>query len=607
MPLPDPPNPHALFILLFTIFSLWLLTRNYIKLELSSLIILVALLILFSVFPFPIAEATALSPLIFFKNFGHEAVIAVCSLMVIGEAIVRTGALEPVGQFLSKIWGESPNLSFLFTLILAAICSAFVNNMPIVIMLLPVLINVCISNKISSSKILLPVSFATLVGGMTTTIGTSTNILVVSVAADLGLDRFNIFDFAIPALCAASVAMLYLWLIAPKLLPDRDITLTDFSPRLFEARLLLNKTIAPLTLSEAVTLTNNKMQIIRIEREEQLLLPLPDIELQANDKLHVLDTPTNLKAYESQLSATLYSGEDIVDEEHPLRSNNQQLTEVLISEGSLLHGTTLRFTQFLDRFHLAVLALHRSGKQIWRPREGIAEVVLQTGDILLVQGAKKQITEIKNSNHFVVLDAGTEILVANQKSTIALLTVAFVVFLAATETTSIAISALTGALILLATNCLHIDQATRSISPAIYLLVVASLSLGDALQNTGATKYLTDLFLYTTYGASPPIILASLMLLLIVLTNIISNNAAAVIGTPFAIGIANELGLPPEPFVLAVLFGANMSYATPFAYKTNLLVMNAGNYTFSDFLRVGLPLALIMWILLSCILTYIYF
>ena len=159
---------------------------------------------------------------------------------------------------------------------------------------------------------------------------------------------------------------------------------------------------------------------------------------------------------------------------------------------------------------------------------------------------------------------------------------------------------------MLLTRCLTINSALSAISPSVYFIVAASLALGLGLQVTGATQYLTELFLFATQSASPPIVLSALMLLLAFLTNVVSNNAAAVIGTPIGIGIAQALGLPAEPFVLAVLFGANMSYATPMAYKTNLIIMSAGNYTFREFVKVGVPLTLIMWLTLSSVLTFMY-
>ena len=295
-----------------------------------------------------------------------------------------------------------------------------------------------------------------------------------------------------------------------------------------------------------------------------------------------------------------------MDEEHPLSAQNQMLAEVAVVQGSSLERTNLRFARFLSRYQLVVLALHRAGREVWRPSEEIQDVILQQGDILLLQGPRDQIAALKRSTEFLVLDASVD-LPRTTKAPIALAIIAAVVGLAATGVMPIAVSATAGAALLLLTRCLNLGTAIRAISPSVFFVVVASLALGHALIATGGTDYITSVFLRITQGASPTVILSALMLLLAVLTNVVSNNAAAVIGTPIAIGIAAQLGLPPEPFVLAVLFGANMSYATPMAYKTNLLVMSAGNYTFSDFVRVGVPLTIIMWLVLTWVLSAFYF
>ena len=484
--------------------------------------------------------------------------------------------------------------------------SAFVNNTPIVVLLLPILISVCLRNSSSPSGVLMPMGFATLVGGMATTIGTSTNLLVVSVANDLGLERFSMFDFALPAAMAGGVAVLYLWLIAPRLLPKRAIDLEDGSPRLFEARLHLSQQSPAVdkTLAEALALAGG-MQVTRIGRGDAYIVPLPDAVLREGDRLRVRDTPARLKSYEEALKATLYSGDKAVNDEHPLSAANQMLAEVAVVQGSSLDRTNLRFARFLSRYQLAVLALHRGGRDVWQSSEEIQDVILQQGDILLLQGARDQIAALKRSTEFLVLDASVT-LPRTSKAPLALAILTAVVALAATGLMPIAISATAGASLLLLTRCLNLGAAIRAISPSVFFVVVASLALGHALIVTGATDYVTWAFLKATAGASPTVILSALMLLLAILTNVISNNAAAVIGTPIAIGIAAQLGQPPEPFVLAVLFGANMSYATPMAYKTNLLVMSAGNYSFSDFVRVGVPLTVIMWLTLTWVLSALY-
>ncbi|MDP6374888.1 MAG: SLC13 family permease [Pseudomonadales bacterium] len=601
--MPEIPNAHAVAAMALTVIALYLFSRDRLPLEVSSLGIVTVLTVGFTLLPYE-----NLNPTEFFAGFGHEALIAVCALMVLGQGLVATGALEPVGRVLSRAWGSMPFLSFAATMIVTAVLSAFINNTPIVVLMLPILVSVCLRTNTSPTRILMPVGFATLIGGMATTIGTSTNLLVVSVAADLGLPRMGMFDFLLPATIAASVAFVYLWLIAPRLLPDREIELADTSPRLFEARLHLpqNSLAVGKTLGETIALADGDLRVTRIRRRDNLIMPLPDVVLRAGDRLRVTDTPSRLKELEDILHARLYSEHHEVDDEHPLSADNQMLAEVAVVRGSSLDKANLRFARFLRRYQLIVIALHRAGKEIWRPREDIEDVILQPGDIMLVQGPKDEIATLKRSTDFLVLDATLD-LPRSSKAPMALTILAAVVLVAATGLIPIGISAVAGCALMLLTRCLNLTKALRAISPSVYFVVVASLALGHALTVTGATEYVTAVFLQLTSDAGPIVVLGALMMLLAILTNVVSNNAAAVIGTPIAVSIAAQLNLPYEPFVLAVLFGANMSYATPMAYQTNLLVMSAGNYNFSEFVKVGLPLTILMLITFTWVLASLYF
>ena len=333
--------------------------------------------------------------------------------------------------------------------------------------------------------------------------------------------------------------------------------------------------------------------------------PLPDAHIQAGDRLLVSDTPENLKEFESALGATLYVGDTAVDEDHPLSDEGQQMAEIIVMQGSPLLGSTLRQVNFATRYQLHVIAIHREGSTLETLREKIEQITLRIGDVLLVQGHNETIAETKRTGKLLVLDATAD-LPHTDRAYIALLIMAGIVTVAALGLAPIAIAAVCGVLLMLITRCLTWQQASLSLSTQVILIVVASLALGQALLKTGGAEYLAQVFVSTTAGASPAVILSGLMLLMAILTNIVSNNAAAVIGTPIAISIAHQLQLDPEPFVIAVLFGANMSYATPMAYKTNLLVMNAGGYTFMDFVRVGVPLTIIVWLGLSLLLPNMY-
>ncbi len=600
------PEPHTLAMLALVVVALILFSREKIAIETSSLFVLVLLITGFTVFPYTTAQGEHLEAVDFFSGFGHEALVAVCALMIAGNGLVRTGALEPLGRNLANLWKLSPALSMLLTLVVGAFLSAFVNNVPIVILLLPILISVSLRNGTSSTGMLMPMGFATLVGGMSTSIGTSTNLLVVSVASDMGMQKIQMFDFFIPAAIVASIAIMYLWLIAPLLLPTRQPVLTDTSPRIFSAQLAILEEGSDKTLAELISATGGVMEVSRIMRDNgTFIMPLPDALIKAGDKLLVKDTPDNLKEFESVLGATLYVGDTKLDEEHPLSGEDQQIAEIIVVEGSPLQDTTLRQINFADRYQLLVLAISRKGSTLETLRKKIEHVRLRTGDILLVQGRDKEIAETKRAGELLVLDATTD-LPHTDKSLTALLIMAGIVVVAAFGLAPIAISAVCGVLLMLITGCLTWRHASMALSTQVILIVVASLALGSALLKTGGAEYLAQVFVIITTGASPAIILSGLMLLMAILTNIVSNNAAAVIGTPIAISIAQQLQLNPEPFVIAVLFGANMSYATPMAYKTNLLVMNAGGYTFMDFVRVGVPLTLIVWLSLSFLLPVIY-
>jgi di/tricarboxylate transporter len=603
---PPLPNEHAIAALVLLAIALYLFARDDLPLEYSSIAIIATLAVSFTLFPLEVGGAP-LNPARFFEGFGHEALIAVCALMVVGQGLVRTAALEPLGRFLAGGWARLPFVAFLATLVMAALLSAFVNNTPIVVLLLPILVGVCLRTGASAAGVLMPMGFATIIGGMTTTIGTSTNLLVVSVAHDLGMRQLHMFDFALPALFAGLIGIVYLWLVAPRLLPPRELDLADASPRLFEARIELGADSPAVghTLAEATALCNGDMNVMRIRRGDTFLYPLPDVMLRAGDRLRINDTPARLKRYETALKGTLYSHDRIVDEHNPLRAEGQALAEIAVVQGSPLDRTNLRYAQFLHRYQLVVVALHRAGREILPPTEEINDVLLSPGDVLLVQGSQEHIRDLKRSTDFLVLDGSME-LPHTAKAPLALGILIGVVTIAALGILPISVAAVTGAVLMVFTRCMDLTSALRAIPPSLFFVIVASLALGRALVDTGATQYITQVFLALMHGAPPVVLLSGLMTLLALLTNVVTNNAAAVIGTPIAISIANQLALPAEPFVLAVLFGANMSFCTPMAYQTNLLVMAGGNYRFAEFAKVGVPLTLIMLAALSWLLSAMY-
>jgi di/tricarboxylate transporter len=528
--------------------------------------------------------------------------------MIMGQGLVRTAALEPLGRLLSRAWRSFPYLAMLLTLLCGAVLSAFVNNTPIVVLLLPVLISVSVRANVNASRILMPMGFATLLGGMSTTIGTSTNLLIVNVAADLGIARMGMFDFIVPASLAGLVGVLYLWLVAPLILPDRSPAMADTSPRVFSAQLMIPEDSVfvgePLYALNAKT--DGQMSVKQIHRESGVsLVPLPDTVIRAGDRLAVNDTPENLKEFEDILGANIYSNNAPIDDDHPLLAEDQQLAEIIVTQGSRLDGITLNTARFLERFNTSILAIHRAGRKIESIRRELADIRIQPGDVLLVQSSRENLQQIKSDGRFFLLDAKMDLPFSN-KARLAILVMAVAVAVAAFGILPISVSTLTGVIAMLVLGCLDWRDVRRAINEQVILIIVVSLALAVSLQKTGGAEILAQSFLSVTSNWPPQWILSALIMLMGILTNMVSNNAAAVIGAPIAVSIARDIGQPPEPFVLGVLFGANLSFVTPMAYQTNLLVMNSGGYLFNDFVKVGLPLALLIWGMMTWLLPLLY-
>ena len=604
--MPDLPSIHALAVMGLTAVGLYMFSRDWIPIETTGLVILATIVSLFFIFPYNF-NGNPINPITFFiGSFGNEALITICLLLAVGKAIEINHSLQPLIGFLSTSWLTYPKLSLLAVLLFGAFFSAFINNTPIVVMLIPALIAVSKKAEISSSKILMPMGMATLIGGMSTTIGTSTNLLVVGIANDMGLETIQLFDFVLPAVIAGSIGMMFLWLVAPRLLPNDPPRSTKESTRIFEAALYVDADgfTDGKTLVEIQEKAGNDFIIEKIKRSDSLFVAkIPSIMFEAGDRIYVNDTLENLQEYQQLLGLSLFE-EEVAEEAETEIGSEVQLAEVVITSGSFLDHTSLNAQHFSSRFNLLPIAVHSGSTGIELKGE-IAAKTLTPGDVILVQGSLEAIENLKtNSNMLVIenedLDLGTK------RSFIPLYIMVGVAGLAASNLLPISIAAMLGLIGMLVFRLMKWSDVGNAMNIPIIMLIVASLSLGNALEITGGSDYLAELFVYATSSMSVALILSTLMLLMAVLTNIVSNNAAAVIGTPIAINIAQQLGASPEPFVLAVLFGANMSFVTPIGYKTNLLIMGAGGYKFNDFVKVGLPLAFIMWVAFSIILPVLY-
>ncbi|HTQ77156.1 MAG TPA: SLC13 family permease [Burkholderiales bacterium] len=592
-----PIEPHAVAVLALLVVAFALFASEKLPIETTSLLVLVLLAVGFQVFPFSRGGERVVSTDFFF-GFGHEALVAICSLMILGRGLVVTGALEPASRLFARMLGAHPTLAMLPLLVICAAASGVLNDTPIVVLMMPVLVGAALRARTSPARTLLPMNFAVLLGGMGTTIGTSTNLIVVSIAADLGVRRFGMFDFIHVTALAAVGGIVYLWLVLPRLIPQRVSPLGDAAPQVFAAALHVAEGgfAEGKSLSEAQKKAGAAMRVTRVLRGKLELARLPTLVLQAGDRLYLTASAKDLHEFAGQLGASLHKTdehEQAVDEEHPLQAEDQQLAEVVVTESSPLHRSTLRATRFGDFHDVVIVGLHRAAAQATLGRHDIGDTVLRSGDVLLVQGTAEAIAKLRQRARLLVLDQSYE-LPRTARAPVALAILAAVVALAALGLAPISVAALGGVAAMLLTRCLDWEDAAAALSMKVVLLVASSLALGSALEKTGATAWLADGFVRATEALPASWMLALLMLLMALFTNFVSNNAAAAVGTPIAVDIARHLGVSPEPLVLAIMFGANFCYVTPMAYQTNLLVMAAAGYRFADFVRAGLPLLLLM-------------
>lgn len=605
---------HGLAILLFAAAVFALFIYNRWSISTISLGVLVALPLGFTLFPL-VRDGETVAAARFLAGFANPALVAICALMIVGHALVVTGALEPAARRLASLVALHPRSALLAVLVMAASVSGVINDTPVVVLLIPLLLAAASQAKVPAAGLLLPMNYAVLIGGMATSIGTSTNLIIVAIAASLGVGPFGLFDWVGLVALAAVPGLAYLWLLAPRLLRQVPAQAQDLSSDVFDAELHIDED-SPLVgqpLSAAFNAVKYRLPFVGLRRAGRTVLPLPSLRLRAGDRLIIRDTALRLKELERQLGAVLHEvgTNDDEDTAAPAAAAAEPalpaavVAQMIVTAGSPLEGRSVRQERLAERFGFVVVGVRTTAQRAPWQREGLTDRLISVGDVLLVQGEAAAMRKAQRDGLGLLLDERFAV-TRQDKAGIAIVVMAAVVGLAATKTLPIEIAALSGALLLLLTRCLSWEDITQSLSAKVILLVAASLALGDALAVTGSTAWLAQGLAAQTGALSPAWLAALLMGLMGLVTNFVSNNAAAAIGTPLAVSLAQTLGVPAEPFVLAVLFGCNLCYLTPMGYQTNLLVMNAGGYRFSDFLRVGTPLFFIMWAGLSFLLAWRY-
>jgi len=593
----SPPPPHAIGAILLTVLMFYAFVNGRVRVEIISLLTISAIALGLYFYPLPGQSPTDGLKLAF-EGFGHYALITICALMIMGRGLVTTGALEPAARALTKVWRINRQLGLLLTLLLAMGMSMMVNDTPVVVLLLPILVAMASRGGMPASKTLIPVNSAVLIGGMATTIGTSTNLLVVGIATDMGMTPMGVFDFTPIVLMAALVALPFIWLVMPRLLPDNSPA-SGHEPRSFCATLRLGGRSPAIggTLAELKARLPGDVEI----------LSAGDGALSAGSRVGVVATHEALEEAMRSLGAAAAPPWLIERLKADYARTGEDLTvvELAVAADSGLIGKRITSAGVAERYNVAILGIHLAQQtRQERAKEGAASEIAE-GDILLATGALPDLQKLARSENLLMLEGSKE-MPRTVKAPLALAIMAGAVVPASIGLVPIAISALAGAILMFVTGCVKFDRVGRALSGKVIVLIAASIAIGRIVLDSGAAEWLSQLIALGLQFLPPAGVLAAVMLFVTILTNFASNATAAAVGTPIAFSLAQELGIPVEPLVLAVLFGCNLCYATPIAYQTNMLIMSAGDYKFGDYTRTGLPLVALMIVTLSGLLVYRY-
>jgi len=593
------PSYHAIAAMAVTVTMFVFFARGRSSVEIISLVTIAVIAV--GLYFFPLEGNKPIDGLaLAFGGFGHYALITICALMIMGRGLVVTGALEPAARVLERLFRFNLQLGLLFSLIIALVLSMFVNNTPVLVLMIPIFAALAQKGAMATSKTLMPLNAASLIGGLATTIGTSTNILVVSIAVDLGMREIGVFDFTPIVLIAALVALPYMWLVMPKLLNDNR-TETQASARQFHTRLRVgtNSVLAGKELWEVEE---------KLPKGITLHNP-PTGALQPAQQLHISGSHEALEDATRELKGQLAPNWvlDRIKRSASAQREDVMVFEMTVTADSRLITRTLPSSGIADLYGVAVLGIHRPERLLGEKDQysEVGDLRIAEGDVLLVMGIEADLQAFARGDSLLMLDGARE-LPRRSKALLAAAIMAFSVVTAATGLFPIAISALAGSILMFVTGCVKFDRVGRALSGQVIVLVAASIAIGRVIDESGAAAWLGETLSLGLAYLPPALVLAAVMAFVTFITNFASNATAATVGTPIAFSIAAQLGIPPEPLVLAVLFGCNLCYATPIAYQTNMLIMSEGSYEFSDYIRTGVPLVALMVTVLSILLVLFY-
>ncbi|MHA1189209.1 MAG: SLC13 family permease [Alphaproteobacteria bacterium] len=584
-----------------------------IPVELTAAAGLVALIIVFVIGPDVLSAPSPLGLNDLLMGFANPALLAVMSLIIVGQGLFVTGALDRASQKLARSARFHVWTMIALVVTGAAVLSAFLNNTPVVVMLIPVMAGLARIRRIATGRVLMTMNYATMLGGSVTLIGSSTNLLVAQVAAERSDLQLTMFDITVPGLVLAAGGLIYVLIAVPRLVGANDTPAEPGeSGKQFIAEIVLDAD-HPLvgTTSRAGLFPGLKHVTVRLlERAGTAHLPpFEDIAFAPGDRivfggmraelaelgiLVPLQSPRSDRS-ESAAPGPIAPGLSVAP--------GLSIAEAMVTPGSRIAGRSPGDIGIDADLGIHVAAIERRSRM---SRQTFADKRLEPGDILLVCGDDRAFDRLRGNRNLIVLERSVASLPARRDAHRAIVIFAAMVVCAATGLVSIPAAALTAAVAMIAFGCLNVRQARRAFDGRIFMLVGMAIAAAAAMEKTGGATFLADILVGLTRDGGPALVLSALFALVAILTNLLSNNATAVLFTPVAISAATSLGVSVEPFVVAVIFAANASFATPVGYQTNLLVMGPGGLRFRDYLVAGGPLVVVVWALFSLFAPWYY-
>ncbi len=591
---------EAYIVLAIALLAVVLFTTEWLSIDLVALLIVVLLV-----------GSGVISAEEGVAGFSNPATITVAFMFVLSEAILRTGALQSLGVQLSPRIRKNPILGMVLLLLFIGIISAFVNNTPVVAVLIPVIIQMAHSTGQAPSKMLIPLSYASIFGGTCSLIGTSTNILVSGIAEDNGVAGFSMFQMTPLGLVFLGTGLLYFVLIGRKLLPQnrKDSLKEEFEMREYLTEIVLREGADSIgkKIMDTALVKELEMDIIEIRRRgAQFSLPAGDMRLKKGDILKVRCDVHKLKQLKDRVSVDVNTGISISDDS--FQSKDSTLVEMVITSNSEFEGKSLQEMDFRRRYRGVPLAIRHREEVL---HEDLHRVKLKAGDVILAEVKKHFVEQLKKiesnpDSPFIILSEDAFIDFNKKRFAVVGGVIAAVVTLATLNVVPIMMGTLAGTVLLVVLGHMSMKDVYDAINWKIVFLLAGALSMGVAMNNSGLAQAAAD-FTISQLGVFGPVaIISGLYLLTMLLTEVMSNNATAALIAPIAIAIAAQLDLSPIPFLMAVTFAASASLLTPIGYQTNTMVYSAGQYRFTDFFRVGALLSLVFWILATLLIPVFY-